>query len=345
LTDRCDISFDKKNKKVYIIIINYNTWQDTIECIESIFQSDYVHYQIIIVDNNSSNNSIESIKRWANGYQGTWKNSDCLNDSISKHFKNSIPITIYSNVELMSKTNNISSNNAKDRIFADNEYPLIIIRNWKNLGFAAGNNVGIKYALSKGDAEYFWILNNDTVIKKNSLKNLVCCFEKKSGEENSYKIALSTKIISYYNRTKIDNKDFKYLNVLSGWVTSKKRLPSFFYYKYIDGASLFLSKYLPLMDESYFLYFDDVQYSKILNQEKYCFYNCKDSIVYHKVSSTTRSTQDIIKIQFQSLITFYKKNYPVWLISVLLIRVFYYLLKLKIKYIMYLINSLFAKKI
>ena len=41
--------------KVAIIILNYNGWKDTIECLESIYQSVYPNYEVIVVENNSTN--------------------------------------------------------------------------------------------------------------------------------------------------------------------------------------------------------------------------------------------------------------------------------------------------
>jgi GT2 family glycosyltransferase len=55
----------KSNPKIYIIILNYNGWADTIECLESVLRNDYPNYQVIVVDNNSPNNSMEYIKTWA----------------------------------------------------------------------------------------------------------------------------------------------------------------------------------------------------------------------------------------------------------------------------------------
>ena len=40
---------------VSIILLNHNGWEDTIECLESIYQLNYVSYNIIIVDNASQN--------------------------------------------------------------------------------------------------------------------------------------------------------------------------------------------------------------------------------------------------------------------------------------------------
>ena len=55
--------------KAYIVILNYNDWQDTIECLESVYQSDYQNYQVIVCDNASTDGSKEKIKEWAKGFR------------------------------------------------------------------------------------------------------------------------------------------------------------------------------------------------------------------------------------------------------------------------------------
>ena len=44
------------NKQTYIILVNYNGYKDTIECIKSLKNLKYNNYKIIIVDNASSDN-------------------------------------------------------------------------------------------------------------------------------------------------------------------------------------------------------------------------------------------------------------------------------------------------
>lgn len=46
------------NRKVYIIILNWNGWRDSIECIRSCRELNYAHYEIILVDNGSSDDSV-----------------------------------------------------------------------------------------------------------------------------------------------------------------------------------------------------------------------------------------------------------------------------------------------
>ena len=50
-------------KKVAIVLVNYNGEKFQNECIESIYNMDYKDYDIIIVDNNSSDNSIKIVKK------------------------------------------------------------------------------------------------------------------------------------------------------------------------------------------------------------------------------------------------------------------------------------------
>jgi len=49
--------------KVAVIILNWNGWKDTIECLESVFRIDYPNYQVIVVDNGSSDDSAEHIRK------------------------------------------------------------------------------------------------------------------------------------------------------------------------------------------------------------------------------------------------------------------------------------------
>src|SRR5699024_12417076 len=51
----------KHRPQVYIVIVNWNGWEDTIECLESLKQLDYPHYTVIVIDNGSSDQSVEEI--------------------------------------------------------------------------------------------------------------------------------------------------------------------------------------------------------------------------------------------------------------------------------------------
>ena len=50
---------------VAISILNWNGWEDTLECLESVRRLDYPNFLTVVVDNGSSNGSADKIKAWA----------------------------------------------------------------------------------------------------------------------------------------------------------------------------------------------------------------------------------------------------------------------------------------
>jgi len=160
--------------KVAIIILNWNGWKDTIECLESVFRIDYPNYQVIVVDNGSKNDSVERIKAWTEGKQEvlTPEPNHPLYYLSHPPVKKPIPF-----IEYDRKTAEAGGLPERERLLSDKlpkniPHPLILIETGENLGFAGGNNVGVKYAIEKS-IDYICILNNDTVVTSNFLTTLV----------------------------------------------------------------------------------------------------------------------------------------------------------------------------
>ena len=76
--------------------------------------------------------------------------------------------------------------------FAD----LRLIENGSNLGYTEGNNVGIRYALSN-NADYIFILNDDTTVEPDVLTQLV-----RVGEANPQIGMLGPSVVSYVSRSR-----------------------------------------------------------------------------------------------------------------------------------------------
>jgi hypothetical protein len=55
----------------------------------------------------------------------------------------------------------------------DAQARLVLIQTGGNLGYAGGNNVGIRYGQARGDANYFWLLNSDAVVPSDCVSLLV----------------------------------------------------------------------------------------------------------------------------------------------------------------------------
>src|SRR6185437_17080351 len=70
---------DSRGRMVYIIILNWNGWKDTVACLESVLRSTFQEFKVILCDNNSSDQSIEYIRQWARGAIG----AECSNSALA----------------------------------------------------------------------------------------------------------------------------------------------------------------------------------------------------------------------------------------------------------------------
>ena len=269
-------------KRCYVLLVNWNGWRDTIECLESLLQLDYQDFRIIVCDNGSSDGSLERIKSWA-GETGP----DLVDYSMSplgsrpSPVSKPVPFIQYSRLQIEQGVN--SSGNER----------LVLIDNHVNLGFAGGNNVGLKYLTSREDWDAVWLLNNDTVVEPDSLSELV------NRVHNDPIIGICGSTLLYYREPeKIQALAGGYYCKWVGlpWlqgrfsvfnrdktVASMARVET--YMNYVMGASMLVSKaYLEqvgFMDEKYFLFFEETDWAW-RGREKFRLGYAPSSIVYHK---------------------------------------------------------------
>ena len=216
----------------YIIILNYNGWKDTIECLNSLscIQEDC---KIVLIDNKSTDDSIDKLEKWIQNQK------------------------------------ELSSN-------------LIFIKSSENNGYAAGNNIGIKYVESQEDAQFIWILNNDTLIQEDTFKNLINCYK---NLENENIALLGSKIL---------NEDLTIQSV--GFTTkqySQKEIEvlSNVEVEHISGCSVFFRvkkiKEIGYIPEEYFLYYEETDWMKSIKQKGFKIFTCLSSQLIHKHAKST----------------------------------------------------------
>ncbi|CUH94471.1 hypothetical protein P22_0537 [Propionispora sp. 2/2-37] len=309
------------NKKVYIVILNWNGWKDTIECLESVFRSDYPNYTVVVCDNASGDHSLDHIKRWADGKEFAHVSSHSRIARNTYPYKpKPIPYVEYDRC-----TAEAGGNGEMDS-------PLVLIRTGGNLGFAGGNNVGIRYALARGDFAYIWFLNNDTVVEGDALTNLV-------GQMTAKKTAGigGSTILYYHCPDKIQALGGATYNKSFG---TSKHIGTFLEYKnenlnqqqveetmdYVMGASMIVSRAfidtVGLMSEAYFLYYEEIDWAT-RGKEWFTLAFSPQSIVYHKEGASIGSASDPKEQSsiadyyiIRNRIVFTRKYYPRKLVTV-----------------------------
>lgn len=206
-----------------------------------------------------------------------------------------------------------------------------IIHKDENNGFAFANNIGISHSIQNQDCDYLWILNNDTVIEKNSLTELVKFSE---GKKDKNKIGfIGSKIMDYENQKIIQNiggtfNKWTGYSVLIGMGEKDEGQFDDKKYKidYVVGASMFFRSSIidkiGLMPEDYFLYYEDVDWCLSALKAGFINSTCTESIVYHKQGLSTGSkllTEDKHlknkKHLYISYLKLYKRHFR-WLLPI-----------------------------
>lgn len=243
-------------QKISAVVLNWNRPSDTIDTLKSLqsikLPNKYL-FNIYLIDNNSSDNSVNIFNKYLK----------------SKH-----------------------------------KYEVKLIKKNNNLGFAEGNNAGIRKAL-KNNNKYILVINNDVRVDKNFLSTLVTFmdahpkvgvvspkiyFEKGYEFHKKYKKNELGKVIWYAggdfdwrniygsnkNVDKVDNKKF----------TVREKTD------FATGAcALYRNKALKetgLFDEQYFMYLEDVDLSQRLKNKGWQVWYSGKSHIWHKVSQSSK---------------------------------------------------------
>jgi|GEM_PF-1106927 len=166
-----------------------------------------------------------------------------------------------------------------------------IIRTSKNLGYAGGNNVGIQYAKQFG-FDFVWILNPDTTVKPDTLKNLVLA------AETHKDISIYGSVICWTQNpeivwfgggiVKLNNQEFHTYHLYNG--QHKSLIPDQIYeVDYVTGASIFcrtkIFDEVGLIPERYFLYFEETDWCLRAREKGHRIAMIPSSQLYHSKKS------------------------------------------------------------
>ena len=164
------------NKNLAITVLTWNDWQNTVCCLESIYQSSYDNFDVILVNNNSDKEHINKIIEWSNN------KIKAEDEEIEFNPNKSIEI-----IEV--KKNLIIENKGQKKIYLINSTAKKNERWAVNLGCTAGLNLGYKFSLEQ-KYEYIGRIDCDFIVTKNYLEEIINTLE-----NNNDFIAASPKII------------------------------------------------------------------------------------------------------------------------------------------------------
>jgi len=272
-----------KRPHVAIIVLNWNGWQDTVECLESLFQIDYPNFLVIVVDNGSQDESVRMLREYAKGITRA-------NASFCEHRS---PDT--SKVLIECKKDSVSLDDIADKSWLDapSSKKMLIIKNERNEGFAEGNNVGIRAALT-GESDYVLLLNNDTIVDKRFLSQLVQVAE---DDQKAGFVGPKVYFYSYNGRTDVINFAGGKLDVLRGltrhigcWKIDAGQYDETTTVDYVEGSCMLVRKDMikevGMLNPLYVSYWEDVDWCVRARKRGYLSLLASKAKIWHKVSSS-----------------------------------------------------------
>jgi hypothetical protein len=216
------------NPPVACIVLNWNGWRDTLDCLDALKECTYPELTIILVDNGSTDDSIARIR--------------------AAHPE------------------------------------ILLLESGKNLGFAGGNNIGIRYALAH-EADYVWLLNNDTRPAAKALAELV------AKARTDARIGAVASICYYADApSEVQAWAGTRVNLWVGYVRNSTVPRPDDWFEALYGASILVAsaaiKNVGLLDEGFFLYLEETEFCLRLRRQGWRLAAASSSEVLHKVNAS-----------------------------------------------------------
>ncbi|WP_212959983.1 glycosyltransferase family 2 protein [Cohnella xylanilytica] len=249
-------------------------------------------------------------------YNGEKFQNDCLASLREITYTNFMTIIV----------DNASVDNSVEMV--KKKYPeVFLLEMGENLGVAKANNIGINYAI-ENNCDYVLLLNNDTEVQRDFLTNLV---------EKADEKTLVVPKMYYYEPNNM-------IWCAGGEIDWKKAVTIHYGMKEMDDKSLNKESYIEysptccmlihksvfsnigLMDEKYFMYYDDTDFCVRATASGYKILYQPKSIIWHKVSSSSGGEESLTSIYYGNrnrlyfIDKFYKKKHAV--------KTFYYVTRI-----------------
>jgi GT2 family glycosyltransferase len=252
---------EQSSRRVLVILVNWKRAQDTLACVESLLQSTHQDMVIAVCDNASPDNSHEAIR------QGL-----CSLGAVA------------------------DEQGAGDAVFSLPTSPIgiLLMQSGSNLGFAGGNNHGYRQAIARFGKvfSHVWFLNNDTEQEPSCLEAMLAKLDRSSPKVG---ICGATLVYAFDRRTvqALGGSSYRPWTGLMQEIGNGTQWPSQVdeaaieaRLSYVCGASMLVSAALidtvGLMEEDYFLFFEEIDWCQRAQKAGYLLAYAHDAVVYHK---------------------------------------------------------------
>lgn len=226
-------------------------------------------------------------------YNGKEYNDKCIDSIFNSTIVERIQIVVI---------DNDSSDGSRERLHKkwDCDERIHIIDLAENSGFAKANNIGIHWAMKNGITNYL-MLNNDTEIEPDAIEKMWRCHE-----ENA---CIVTPKIFYADKSNIlwcAGGRFSPIIMKPVQIGENKenseRYNKDYNCDFANGCAIFFDekilKRTGFLDESFFLYYEDTEFSMRAKQKGIPIRYCAEAVVYHKVNGSTKGNQNYRNVYY-----------------------------------------------
>jgi len=263
-----------------VVLVNWRGAADTLECLESLAHAT-IPLRVIVVDNASGDGSLERIAAWARGEELAIPRSPEM-------ARFSTPPT----------SKPVTWQQCEPGETGDNGAWLTLIDSGGNLGFAGGNNVGLRFVLADPAIRYVWLLNNDTVVEPGAPAALLTALEAAAAP------GMCGTVVRYYHRPgtlqALNGSTFNAWTGTSAGIAFGQPAATLFdaadvarKTDFVLGASLAVTRAfvetVGEMEESYFLYCEEIDWAWRNNGQFEVIF-AAGAIVYHKEGGSIGSS-------------------------------------------------------
>jgi GT2 family glycosyltransferase len=256
-----------QERRIYIIILNWNNAEETIQCLDNVISSmEYagnqktLKFHVIVIDNNSTDNSLTEIRSWlahrkikAHELTMPWQN-----DYIEKFS------------ELKNKQ-------------------WVLLLSDRNRGYAGGNNFGLEFANKMG-CDYVLILNNDTLLIDKSLNAMIDFIEIHS------EVGILGPVISDLDTRMIQSAGKKIDLWFGRHAAYRETVGEYREVGYVSGCCMLIRcKVLEsagLLDPDFCLYTEDVDFCYRVKKAGYKIICLNSAKAYHSSHGSIKGSED-----------------------------------------------------